>query len=114
MLRADMVEDSRDRSPNAGIETLHRIDVDGVANIFVAGMLHGFMLGKALTNGDEGLRLITHQMRVRLDLCFDRTFGRTQESPVTTAARASPAGVPGVTSVGRCTIAMTGAFSVFA
>lgn len=35
------------------------------------------------------------------------------ERPVTTAARASPAGVPGVTSSGRCTITMTGVFWVF-
>ena len=41
MLRADMVKDAGDRPPHAGIETFHRIDVDRVANIFVAGMLHG-------------------------------------------------------------------------
>ncbi|EHK54653.1 hypothetical protein MAXJ12_23877 [Mesorhizobium alhagi CCNWXJ12-2] len=62
MLRADMVEETpRDRAPDAGIETLDRIEVDGVANIFVAGMPHGFMLGKALTSDDEGLRFITPQ-----------------------------------------------------
>ena len=78
MLRADMVKNARDRPPDAGIETLHRIDVDSVANIFVAGMLHGLMFGKALADGHECLRLITHQMRVGSDLCFNRTFGSAQ------------------------------------
>lgn len=78
MLWADMVKDSGDRPPDPGIETLHGIDVNSVANIFVAGMLHGLMLGKTLAYGHECLRLVTHQMRVGFDLCFDRTFGRTQ------------------------------------
>ncbi|BCG97600.1 hypothetical protein MesoLj131a_64640 [Mesorhizobium sp. 131-2-1] len=64
MLRADMVKDAGDRPPHAGIETLHLIDVDRVAKIFVAGMLHGLMLGKTLAYGHECLRLIRGGIQV--------------------------------------------------
>lgn len=33
MLRADMMKDAGDGTADAGVEALHRIDVDGVANI---------------------------------------------------------------------------------
>ncbi len=78
MLRADMVKNTRDGPPDAGIEAFHRIDVDSVADIFVAGMLHGLMLGKTLTNGHERFRLIAHQMGMGFDLRFSCTFGGTQ------------------------------------
>jgi hypothetical protein len=77
-------------------------------------MLHGLVLGEALANGHERLGLIAHQMGVGFDLCFNRTFGRAMKD------RSRPRHVRhlpehrAVTSVGRCTIAMTGAFSVFA
>lgn len=47
MLRVDMMKDAGDGTADAGVEALHRIDVDGVANILTTGMFHGLVLGKA-------------------------------------------------------------------
>lgn len=71
------------------------------------------MFGKTLADSHECLRLITHQMRVGFDLYFNRTFGSTQRKTGHdrgTCVTGRSAG----RDVGRCTIAMTGAFSVFA
>lgn len=92
MLRSDMVKDAGDRPPDAGIETLPRIDVDRVANIFVAGMLHGLMLGKTLAIAMNAFAssLIKCEW-VSICISIARSAARN-ERPVTTAARVSPAG----------------------
>src|SRR5437879_1255709 len=74
MLRADMMKDAGDGTADAGVEALHRIDVDGVTNILTTGMLHGLVLGKALTNGHECFPLVAHQMSARFDLRFNDAF----------------------------------------
>lgn len=43
MLRADMMKNPGDGTADAGVEALHRIDVDGVANILTTGMFHGLV-----------------------------------------------------------------------
>jgi len=39
VLRADMMKDAGNCAADAGIETFDRIDMDGVPNVFAAGML---------------------------------------------------------------------------
>lgn len=41
MLRADMMKDAGNCATDTGIETFDRIDMNGVPNVFAAGMLHG-------------------------------------------------------------------------
>lgn len=53
MLRADMMKDAGNCATDAGIETFDRIDMNGVPNVFAAGMLHGIMAGIALAKGYE-------------------------------------------------------------
>ncbi|GLS10227.1 hypothetical protein GCM10007864_38580 [Sinorhizobium fredii] len=71
MLRADMMKDAGNCAADAGIETFDRIDMDGVANVFAAGMLHGVMPGIVLAKGYERCRLIAHQAGMGFDLRFD-------------------------------------------
>ncbi|KSV91469.1 hypothetical protein N181_31035 [Sinorhizobium fredii USDA 205] len=61
MLRADVMKDAGNCAADAGIEPFDRIDMDGVAKVFAAGMLHGVTLGIVFANGHERLRLIAHQ-----------------------------------------------------
>ena len=53
VLRADMMKDAGNCATDAGIETFDRIDMNGIANVFAAGMLHSVMLGIVLTKGYE-------------------------------------------------------------
>ncbi len=70
MLRADMMKDARNCAADAGIETFDRIDMNGVANVLAAGMLHGVMPGIVLAKGYERGRLIAHQAGIGVDLRF--------------------------------------------
>ncbi|KSV83634.1 hypothetical protein N184_34585 [Sinorhizobium sp. GL28] len=70
VLRADMMKDTGNRAADAGIETFDRIDMNGVTNVFAAGMLHSVMPGIVLAKGYERCRLIAHQIGVGVDLRF--------------------------------------------
>ncbi|MBB4095639.1 hypothetical protein GGQ79_004191 [Ochrobactrum pecoris] len=72
-------------------------------------MIDRLVYGKAFTNRHKCFGFITHQMRVKLNLCCDHANDR----PETVDTRTSPVGEPGMVSPGRCTIATAGVFSVF-
>lgn len=78
MPRANVMKDAGNCAPDARIETLDRIDVNGVPNVFAAGVLHGLMRGEALANGHERLRLVAHQTGMGFDLRFDSALCCTQ------------------------------------
>jgi hypothetical protein len=78
VLRTDMMKHAGDCAADPGIEALHRIDVNRIANVLATGMVYGLMIRKAFTDRREGLRFIAHPSRIRVDLRFDRALCRPQ------------------------------------
>lgn len=109
VLRTDMMTHAGHCAADPGIEALHRIDVNRITNVLATGMVYGLMIRKAFTDPSS----LINRASGSICVLIARSAARN-DRPVTTAARASPAGVPGAASAGRCTIPRTGVFSVFA
>ena len=62
MARADVMKDTGDGAAYAVVETLGRIGVDRAARILAIPMADGIMRGEGLTDRQERLPLIAHQM----------------------------------------------------
>src|SRR6516225_6046018 len=74
MLGTDVMKDTGHRALHPEIKALDRVGVNRATNIFAASMLHRLVRGKTLTNCDECLPLVAHQVGPWVDLFLEHAF----------------------------------------
>ena len=74
MAMPDVMKDTGHRALHPEIKALDRVGVNRATNIFAASMLHRLVRGKTLTNRDECLPLVAHQVGPWVDLFLEHPF----------------------------------------